>query len=405
MEYRIYIRASIGSDLPYSLFINGQRADPRKAFVSHDLRRHPERSIPLVLPLKDWAVHILDNELANEVKAFRIEEIEPSIAILSLPFRLTWSPFIERLYIGEIRGERKIAAAIVIKHDQWANPYTVPEFISALQEAAEKGAHAEYSDIRAFGPDLKFGTRDSSGWIFGIALTVRSTANSINQEALFYGDRLKVLCEAAARAILASRKDALVTFFDFPSHLKASCEQYLVYFIQFLEDLGIGADSEIKQHAGQVMFSVTPKDGESALSLIKEALEVYLSLPMNKEFARAASHHSDIAVAQLRANIFFLQSQLELARAIIEAKDATIQALDLTAFQQRQLLTSLKQEVEDHLSKPDSSDQEPLIGDFVHVTSLEGKGFRVDLAALLRHLKRSLGVSKKAQGNEGQESD
>jgi hypothetical protein len=47
----------------------------------------------------------------------------------------------------------------------------------------------------------------------------------------------------------------------------------------------------------------------------------------------------DIAVIQSRANILFLQSQLELAKAVVQAKDASIQALDFVVFQQRQLLS------------------------------------------------------------------
>jgi hypothetical protein len=130
-----------------------------------------------------------------------------------------------------------------------------------------------------------------------------------------------------------------VTFFEFPPSIRAACEQYLVYFGQFLEDLGIHADSEIKRHAGSVMFCVTPSDGPTALAAIRDALEAYLQLPTAPELHDARLDTRDPALTQLKANVRFLQSQLELSRAIVEAKDATIQAMDVTIYRQQQLIT------------------------------------------------------------------
>jgi hypothetical protein len=175
--------------------------------------------------------------------------------------------------------------------------------------------------------------------------------------------------------------------------VKTACAQYLTYFIQFLEDLGVKADSEIKENAGRVLFSVTPKDGPSALGQIREALDAYLRLPRNPEFGSESAEFGGVAVSQLKANVFFLHSQLALAQAMIEAKDARIEALDLTVYQQRQLLTGVSVE------KPASSSQdwdqdEPILGDTVHLTKYEGKIVKIDFPTILRRLKRSFGVAE-----------
>ncbi len=67
--------------------------------------------------------------------------------------------------------------------------------------------------------------------------------------------------------------------FNFPEQFKTPCEQYLLYFAQFLQDLGISATSNLKEEAGKVLFSVTPTDDKEALDKIREALAVYLNLP------------------------------------------------------------------------------------------------------------------------------
>jgi hypothetical protein len=89
----------------------------------------------------------------------------------------------------------------------------------------------------------------------------------------------------------------------------------------------------------------------------------------------------DVAVHQLHANILHLQSQLMLAKATLLAKDVAIENLQLTNYQYRQLLSSSEK------PKPET---EALVGDTLHVTTIEGKGIRIDLPLILKRLKRAL---------------
>ena len=121
-------------------------------------------------------------------------------------------------------------------------------------------------------------------------------------------------------------------------------------------------------------------------------MEIYLDLPRNPEFNASSATHRDIAVAQLRANVLHLQSQLMLAEATIQVKDAVVQALNLTIYQQRQLL--IERSGSDRGEKAADNDDEAILGDAIHVTTYEGKGFKVDLPGILRKLKRKFGPQK-----------
>src|SRR5262249_33523082 len=134
---------------------------------------------------------------------------------------------------------------------------------------------------------------------------------------------------SAVKAHLNQRETrSLNLVFDFPPAIKSACEQYLLHFVQFLSDLGIEAKAEIKEQASKVLFSVSPIDEKQALEKVYEALQAYLELPRSPDLAMAASQARDVAVAQLQANVLHLQSQLMLAKAAMEMKNATLDAKD-----------------------------------------------------------------------------
>lgn len=265
--------------------------------------------------------------------------------------------------------------------DNWTNPFSSLDYLETFKKMSDD----------SFLIDVELGADVTEG--FKILYALSGTEKTITAAIEPILEEVKRISASAAEAVLRTiRKNSLVTWFNFPVSIKTSCEQYLIYFVQFLEDLGIKANSEIKEDAGRILFSVTPADGPSALGKIREALEAYLDLPRNPEFNEATEGFSDVAVSQLKANVFFLKSQLTLAQAMLEAKNATIEALNFTIYQQRQLQTgSLLSES----AKETVKDSEPIIGDTVHLTKFEGKFLKVDLPTILRRLKRSFGIGEK----------
>ena len=134
-----------------------------------------------------------------------------------------------------------------------------------------------------------------------------------------------------------------------------------------------------------------------ALDKIRAALEIYLCLP-NAPESNLSEASTAIEVHQLNANIQHLKSQLSLAKAqkqlnesIIEAKDATIQALQFTITQQKQLLNGdISAGIVDITPHPQkNTDKEDIIEGIVSLTKYDGNGFEISLAEIFRRLKQA----------------
>lgn len=169
----------------------------------------------------------------------------------------------------------------------------------------------------------------------------------------------------------------ITNIFSFPPEVRSVCEQYLIYFSRFLEDLGIEVASKLDSQSETTIFTVIPKNSEEALSNIKELLNTYLKLPETNDIEILSSNYSDISVQQLIANVYHLKSQLMLSNSIIQNKDATIESLKFTNYQQNLILNS----------KSNQNEEKTLDG-LVTLTEYEGKGFKINLAEIFRRLKR-----------------
>ncbi|HSH82821.1 MAG TPA: hypothetical protein VLA19_30175 [Herpetosiphonaceae bacterium] len=173
--------------------------------------------------------------------------------------------------------------------------------------------------------------------------------------------------------------DSVVVRFKFPEEIQAACEQYLVYFVQFLRDIGVEATASLTEEAGNVLFSVTPKDKEEALDNIRTALGVYLRLPSHPHLG-LSTPATDIEVQRLVANLHHLNGQLALANAAIQLRDNFIERALLN---RPVLVEAIQQEQQ--------PDKEPIVGDIVSIKKFEWGFFEVDLPTLLRRLKEQFG--------------
>lgn len=183
------------------------------------------------------------------------------------------------------------------------------------------------------------------------------------------------------------RADSVVMYFDFPGEVRIACEQYLLYFVQFLHELGIDAAAELKHDLGGILFAVTPTSAQDALDKVRLALEIYLRLPSGS--IQDASGTDGIEIQRLAANINHLKGQLALASAIIQTKDATIETQRITIEHQLRLssgeivLDSLKVSNE----PPGAVDKEEIVDGIFSITKYQGKGFELNLAEIVRRLK------------------
>ena len=352
--------------------INGRRAD----FVTYN----PDKAQRL-------EIRVNDAELADWLKTFTLSELRNQFEQIQLviPPKME-SPVREvRAYFP---GDRLVIVLITrVDILEWANPWSLRMYATAVSEIA-----------RGRGMDFEGVTSDPAS-IAGIGLSfyclVRSPDSVLGDEVCYWIDNFRLADEeATAQLLTAQHANSLTATFNFPPAVATACEQYLLYFVQFLADLGIEAEAEVKHEAAEVLFRVTPAEGREALERVREALDAYLSLPTDPSFAVVAAQETDLAVKQLEFNVHQLKGQLMLAQMYLEAKDRSIEALELSNYRLRQLAGGEVQEIGRGGTAPAASageDTEAIIEGIVSVKDVEKGGVVVHTTEIVRRLKRRFG--------------
>jgi hypothetical protein len=148
------------------------------------------------------------------------------------------------------------------------------------------------------------------------------------------------------------RNDSIDLVFNFPEEIKTQSEQYLLYFAQFLQDLGINATSNLKDEAEKILFSVTPTDDIEALDKIREALAVYLNLPSSP-----IVYDDSFAASRLQQQIENLQHSQKIAAMELQFKEKllitqseVLNAKNITISQQLSIIDKQNEVIEKILS-------------------------------------------------------
>lgn len=272
----------------------------------------------------------------------------------------------------------------------WIFPWTPREYSRTLHEIITARqvpdlGHREFGDHNL---QLSFGCR------------ARSLEHTLRVEVDHWMEIIREIHEEAIAHLLAAHHaDSLTTTFHFPPAIATACEQYLLYFVQFLADLGIEAQAEVKHDAAEVLFRVTPAEGREALERVREALDAYLSLPTDPSLALVPSAGQDPAVWELKAVVRHLRDRLELQQDVLEAKNATIaaqahsiEALELSNFRLRQISGGEVQPVaRSGSATAGEDDSEPIIPRAVSLKRYEIGPIVVEIPEIVRMLKRRFG--------------
>jgi hypothetical protein len=259
--------------------------------------------------------------------------------------------------------------------EHWAKPWSM----SSLAKQFEINVNALANE------KIKYWQEEEDSMLngFGIEYFPSDHSLNINTEVSQILDIMETLANKTNEDLLMSLdSEAVLTYFQFPEEIKTACKQYLVYFTQFIADMGILVDTELKEELNHTLFKIIPKSKKESLDRIREALNIYLHAPNDQGFQVQISKESDIAVKQWEANFYHLKSQLSLATSIIQAKDSTIEMLQLSNYQYKQLLES-------HSAKKESKNEDIIKG-IIAVNKYEGKGVTIDFAEIFRRLKRTI---------------
>ena len=356
-----------GNEVDYKLFIDGVLIDEADIDVNDD--NGEER----------YDISTIDLKASNSITAHALSEF-PALDHVMCWHNVSWLELIGQIQIDYNSKKQLFKAAILIgKLSRWRRQYSFRDYFLELRKlymaSGEQGISLDAAE-------------DENDYLpidgFMITLSPFSTKQPISDEINHHLNTLRKFHDEVEYTLTSHSKDNSVTVtFDFPAEIKIPCEQYLLYFAQFLKDLGVEADTALTHDAGQVLFTVTPDDKQQALDKIRAALEVYLHLPSSPV---SDTQQSEIAVLRLNAELQNFQSKLSLARAEIQMKEAAIQLQQVTIAQLtgEVVIDSLK----DVTPKAKDKDKEELLGDIVSLVPLKGKGVEINLPELLRKLKQ-----------------
>jgi hypothetical protein len=178
--------------------------------------------------------------------------------------------------------------------------------------------------------------------------------------------------------------DIYSTIFSFPQEFKMACTQYLVYFAQFLADLGIEVQTEIKDISQGTFFSIIPQNKAEAMGNVKALLSEFMNAPGRVEFDTEISSYQDISAIQWHDNVLHLKSQIGLAKTQLQMKDAVIQIKDATINS----LNLINYQLSEKITPTSKKGEEQIIDGILSVSTVEKFGVKLNLAELIRRLKR-----------------
>jgi hypothetical protein len=301
---------------------------------------------------------------------------------LNLPYIPAWCDHISSFlvnFVSEDEGSSTIMLMFEFESEQWAAPWSIHQYCTEVMATVDKRGYKELQYFKgvSFAED------------FGLTCKVTNWHGSLQDELDYWAARLGPLMEEVhSRLRVKADPNTLVNIFEFPPDVETACQQYLVYFGQFLADLGIEASIGLSREARRILFSVTPANPNQALQTLRDALQAYLQLPNDAELRQQLQASSDIAAMQLSSNVLHLQSQLQLHAALLEAKNQTIEALRMENYLLKQVTTSA---LTSCAPAPAKSDAEPLVPNLVTVKDVEIKGVVIHVPELIRRLKRRFG--------------
>ncbi|WP_394749579.1 hypothetical protein [Spongiimicrobium salis] len=173
--------------------------------------------------------------------------------------------------------------------------------------------------------------------------------------------------------------------FEIDEQFHPAYKQYLIYFSQFLKDLGIQAKSAIIDTDDKgFILSVTPHDKHESLKNVFEALKIYLKIPDSKDLNSIDTVGADNAVVDVVLIARNFKELLAVAQDRIQEKDHLINQKD-------HMIMSLQEKVNKNiinLETDKKEDVEPILPG-VEAGTLKLWGFHFKLQDIFRLLKRN----------------
>ena len=179
-----------------------------------------------------------------------------------------------------------------------------------------------------------------------------------------------------------TRDDVFIKVFEFPPEYKNICSQYLIWFGEFLQNLGIDANVSTNHSKNQTQLIVSPNECPELISDIEKLFYQYLSLPYAELLPPEpnSSQSEMLSFQSLTMQVQHLQTQIQMKDAVISSYQITNKALS-DQNSELLLINSLK-----------SDEKAEFFNGFLKVSRIQKIGkngnVEVDLSPILKLLKK-----------------
>ena len=304
----------------YQIIINGEIIPQEDAY----LRNYPFQ------PTQDLGVFcIFSKEAYYKVSNYTIDELVNSFATLRLYNLFLTTDYFEDFWLDSIcvdsgfsthpelaYREKYIESNFQIDIANWNKPWSLKEYFNNF-----------HSYINGY--ELKFNFPKDCGLLAsdfningGNTPDCDVFTTFINDYGSFtlknFLNRCIEIFKKANSEVLEKYQSSLTSYslterFNFPPEVKTACEQYLLYFAEFLKDVGIKVSTNISKEGQDTIFSVIPEDEKEALANIRQLLELYIRFPDSDIINQyQPGSELDFPVEKLIFQVKHLENQIQI---------------------------------------------------------------------------------------------
>lgn len=305
-------------------------------------------------------------EATQKLFPLTVQEIEAAhINVIQFPYTSQWFDALGELVLSHSGDEVSLSMRFS-KLSRWREPFTFEDYFRTLQIFVD----ADKSGVVSVHETPIFSLTFPINKPWPLKTEIERCENILRE---FHKKVIEKLHPEANQSLIVS--------FDFPEEVRVPCEQYLLYFVEFLADVGVKATANIRHEAGNVLFAVTPDDRETALDKIHIALGEYLNLARTPV---SDASIGSIAEQRLAANVDHLKGQLRLKNAELQLAQATIQTqqVAIQVLKGDVLIESVKV-----VMPQKSADNESFLGGTVALKPFNYKGVEVNYPEIFRKLR------------------
>jgi hypothetical protein len=197
--------------------------------------------------------------------------------------------------------------------DEWRYPFTVKEFNDAVC-ARLKSMYVEIDDEEYFRINIK------------LKVSNEDANSNLAQLIDRHSSKIKKIVEEEKIKLTNKNIEAVfVKVFNFPSEYKNICSQYLMWFGEFLRNLGIKANVSTQQNIKQTVLIVSPERNGELLTQVEQLFYQYIQLPYMETLSpqQALSPQELHAYQSAVMQVQHLQTQVQMKDAVIASYKAT----------------------------------------------------------------------------------